>query len=68
VTYAVGQPVRIRNNGVIGKVFLRVPQSELYLVQWPGFPVIEKVYYASDLEPVDCAPPAAHQPLARRAR
>lgn len=40
-------------NGVIGRVFLKLPQSELYLVQWPGFPVVEKVYYASDLEPVD---------------
>ncbi len=51
--YAVGQQVRIKTNGVIGKVFLKLPLSEVYLVQWPGFPVIEKLYYASDLEPVD---------------
>ena len=45
--------MRIRQNGVIGKVFLKLPLSEVYLVQWPGFPVIEKLYYGSDLEPVE---------------
>ena len=52
MVYAAGQRVRIRANGVVGRVFLRLPSSEVYLVQWPGFPLIEKAYYASDLEPV----------------
>lgn len=55
MTFAAGQLVRIRTNGVIGKVFLKLPLAEVYLVQWPGFPLIEKLYYASDLEPVDLA-------------
>ena len=53
VMYAAGQQVRIRANGVIGKVYLKLPLSDVYLVQWPGFPVIEKLYYGSELDPVE---------------
>lgn len=49
--FASGQRVRVRTNGCVGKVFLKVPLEEIYLVQLPGFPVVEKLYYGSDLEP-----------------
>jgi hypothetical protein len=48
--FAAGQQVRIKRNGCVGKVFLKLPLEEIYLVQLPGFPVIEKLYYGSDLE------------------
>lgn len=52
MVFAAGQHVRIRANGIVGKVFLKLPSSDVYLVQWPGFPLVEKAYYSSDLEPV----------------
>lgn len=44
--------MRIRATGSPGRVFLKLPAEEVYLVQMPGFPVVEKVYYGSDLEPL----------------
>lgn len=45
-----GQHVRIKASGAVGKVFLKLPLEEVYLVQMPGFPVVEKLYYGSELE------------------
>lgn len=53
VIFKAGQKVRVRVTGSSGKVFLKLPSEEVYLVQMPGFPVVEKVYYGSDLEPLD---------------
>jgi hypothetical protein len=50
VIFKAGQRVRVRATGSPGRVFLKLPQAEVYLVQMPGFPVVEKVYYGSDLE------------------
>ena len=50
--FKAGQKVRIRRTGSPGRIFLKVPAEDLYLVQMPGFPVVEKVYYGSDLEPL----------------
>jgi len=47
--------VRIKASGAIGKVFLKLPLREVYLVQFPGFPVVEKIYNGCDLEPVTSA-------------
>jgi hypothetical protein len=51
--YAAGDRVRIRANGLVGKVFLKLPLSDVYLVQWPGFPATEKLYYGSELDPAE---------------
>jgi len=51
MAYAAGQQVRIKADGSVGKVFLKLPLRDVYLVQFPGFPVVEKVYNGSDLEP-----------------
>ena len=64
--YTAGQQVRILHSGATGKVFLKLPLREVYLVQFPGFPVVEKIYNACDLEldsPVDAwlpQPPEEH--------
>lgn len=61
MVYTAGQQVRIRTNGATGRVFLKLPLRDVYLVQFPGFPVVEKVYNGSDLEAVSTdpiAPPA----------
>jgi len=50
MSYPTGQLVCIKSNRVIGKIVLKLPLQEVYLVQWPGFPVVEKLYYGSDLE------------------
>jgi hypothetical protein len=47
--FAPGQHVRVSHSGAIGKVFLKLPLREVYLVQFPGFPVVEKIYNACDL-------------------
>ena len=52
MVYTAGQQVRILHSGAIGRVFLKLPQRDVYLVQFPGFPVVEKIYYGGDLEPV----------------
>ena len=52
MVYTAGQQVRILHSGAIGRVFLKLPQRDVYLVQFPGFPVVEKIYYGCDLEPV----------------
>jgi hypothetical protein len=52
VIFKAGQKVRVRMDGSVGRVFLKLPLAEMYLVQMPGFPVVEKVYYGSDLEPL----------------
>jgi hypothetical protein len=54
--YTAGQQVRIKASGAIGRIFLKLPLRDVYLVQFPGFPVVEKIYNACDLEldtPVD---------------
>jgi hypothetical protein len=48
--YTAGQQVRILHSGATGKVFLKLPLREVYLVQFPGFPVVEKIYNGYDLE------------------
>ena len=53
--FKAGQKVRIRATGSPGRIFLKLPAEEVYLVQMPGFPVVEKVYYGSDLEPMAMA-------------
>jgi hypothetical protein len=60
VMYAAGDRVRIRANGIVGKVYLKLPLSDVYLVQWPGFPLTEKLYYGSDLEPAEGLDGAQH--------
>ncbi len=52
VMFRAGQKVRVKTTGSSGRVFLKLPAEELYLVQMPGFPVVEKLYYGSDLEPI----------------
>jgi hypothetical protein len=47
--FSPGQHVRVIHSGAIGKVFLKLPLREVYLVQFPGFPVVEKIYNACDL-------------------
>jgi hypothetical protein len=48
--YTAGQQVRILHSGATGKVFLKLPLRDVYLVQFPGFPVVEKIYNGCDLE------------------
>ncbi|HVT98703.1 MAG TPA: hypothetical protein VHE33_14465 [Acidobacteriaceae bacterium] len=55
MVYTAGQQVRILHSGAIGRVFLKLPLRDVYLVQFPGFPVVEKIYYGCDLEPVSTA-------------
>ena len=50
--YTAGQQVRIMHSGAVGRVFLELPLREVYLVQFPGFPVVEKIYNGCDLEPL----------------
>jgi hypothetical protein len=47
--FGPGQHVRVTHSGAIGKIFLKLPLREVYLVQFPGFPVVEKIYNACDL-------------------
>jgi len=48
--YTAGQQVRILHSGATGRVFLKLPLRDVYLVQFPGFPVVEKIYNGYDLE------------------
>jgi len=48
--YTAGQQVRVLHSGATGKVFLKLPLRDVYLVQFPGFPVVEKIYNGYDLE------------------
>lgn len=57
MSYVAGQYVRILHSGATGRVFLKLPLREVYLVQFPGFPVIEKIYNGCDLEPLTEDPP-----------
>jgi hypothetical protein len=57
--YTAGQQVRILHSGATGKVFLKLPLRDVYLVQFPGFPVVEKIYNGYDLELVTAAPAEA---------
>ena len=50
MVYTAGQQVRILHSGAIGRVFLKLPLRDVYLVQFPGFPVVEKIYNGCDLE------------------
>lgn len=52
MVYTAGQQVRILHSGAIGRVFLKLPLRDVYLVQFPGFPVVEKIYNGCDLEAV----------------
>ncbi len=52
MVYTAGQQVRILHSGAIGRVFLKLPLRDVYLVQFPGFPVVEKIYNGYDLEPL----------------
>jgi hypothetical protein len=46
------------HSGATGRVFLKLPLRDVYLVQFPGFPVVEKIYNGCDLEPaITAAPP-----------
>jgi hypothetical protein len=51
MVYKAGQQVRIMHSGAMGRVFLKLPLRDVYLVQFPGFPVVEKIYNGCDLEP-----------------
>jgi hypothetical protein len=53
MVFTAGQPVRVRADGSTGRIFLKLPLRDVYLVQFPGFPVVEKVYNGSDLEPLN---------------
>ncbi|HEX4308384.1 MAG TPA: hypothetical protein VHZ25_00080 [Acidobacteriaceae bacterium] len=55
--YTAGQQVRIMHSGATGRVFLKLPLRDVYLVQFPGFPVVEKIYNGCDLEPATSAGP-----------
>jgi hypothetical protein len=57
MVYTAGQPVRDLHSGAVGRVFLKLPLRDVYLVQFPGFPVVEKVYNGCDLEPASGIPP-----------
>ena len=50
MNYKAGQQVRILHSGAIGRIFLKLPLRDVYLVQFPGFPVVEKIYNGCDLE------------------
>jgi hypothetical protein len=50
MVYTAGQQVRILHSGAVGRVFLKLPLRDVYLVQFPGFPVIEKIYNGWDIE------------------
>jgi hypothetical protein len=50
MSYTAGQQVRIKANGETGKIFLKLPLRDVYLVQFTGFPVVEKIYNGCDLE------------------
>jgi len=57
MVYTAGQQVRITHSGATGRVFLKLPLRDVYLVQFPGFPVVEKIYNGCDLEPLTASPP-----------
>jgi len=57
MVYTAGQQVRILHSGAIGRIFLKLPLRDVYLVQFPGFPVVEKIYNGCDLEPLAPAAP-----------
>lgn len=54
--FAARQTVRIRAEGIVGRVFLKLPLSDVYLVQLAGSPRgsrgDERLYNGSELEPV----------------
>jgi hypothetical protein len=67
MVYTAGQQVRVLHSGATGRVFLKLPLRDVYLVQFPGFPVVEKIYNGYDLEPATADPedvgtPPQHQP------
>ncbi|HUB18259.1 MAG TPA: hypothetical protein VL990_06470 [Acidobacteriaceae bacterium] len=55
MVYTAGQQVRVIHGGAMGRVFLKLPLRDVYLVQFPGFPVVEKIYNGCDLEPASAA-------------
>lgn len=61
--YTAGQQVRITHSGAIGRIFLKLPTRDIYLVQFPGFPVVEKIYHGCDLEPANAASLAHEEEL-----
>jgi hypothetical protein len=63
MSYTAGQHVRIVHSGATGRVFLKLPLREVYLVQFPGFPVVEKIYNGCDLEPFTADQPIADNEL-----
>jgi hypothetical protein len=63
MVYTAGQQVRILHSGAIGRVFLKLPLRDVYLVQFAGFPVVEKIYNGCDLEMVAAAHPANEEEL-----
>jgi hypothetical protein len=65
MVYTAGQQVRILHSGAIGRVFLKLPLRDVYLVQFPGFPVVEKIYNGCDLEalPASASAIAAEESL-----
>ena len=60
--YTAGQQVRIMHSGAVGRVFLKLPLRDVYLVQFPGFPVVEKIYNGCDLEPATGVETLPRQP------
>jgi hypothetical protein len=63
MVYTAGQQVRITHSGATGRVFLKLPLRDVYLVQFPGFPVVEKIYNGCDLEPaITATPPPESEP------
>lgn len=66
MSYTAGQQVRVLHSGAVGRVFLKLPLREVYLVQFPGFPVVEKIYNGWDLEPVEPPPAPTESPTETR--
>lgn len=65
MVYTAGQQVRILHSGAIGRIFLKLPLRDVYLVQFPGFPVVEKIYNSCDIEalPASASVTAAEESL-----
>jgi len=61
MVFAAGQAVRVKSDGTAGRIFLKLPLRDVYLVQFPGFPVVEKVYNGCELEPLTAV--ASEPPL-----
>ena len=57
MVYTAGQQVRVLHSGAVGRIFLKLPLRDVYLVQFPGFPVVEKIYNGCDIEALPATAP-----------